>query len=117
PDNGASFMELQSGSIDIMMGLNPQDIENAEESDDLQIIRRPSMNVGYMAMNTEKEGPMSEKLVRQAINLAIDKDELITLYEGVGKAAVNPIPPSLWGYNDEIEDYGYDIEKAKELLA
>src|SRR5699024_7199315 len=43
PDNGARFMELQSGSIDIMMGLNPQDIETAEESDDLQIIRRPSM--------------------------------------------------------------------------
>lgn len=117
PDNGARFMELQAGSIDMMTGLNPQDIETAENDENLQIIRRPSMNVSYMAMNTQKEGPMSEKLVRQAINLAIDKDKLITLYEGIGKAAKNPIPPSLWGYNDEIEDYGYDVKEAKKLLA
>ena len=116
PDNGARFMELQAGSIDLMMGLNPQDIQTAEDDEELQIIHRPSMNVAYMALNTDKEGPMSEKLVRQAINLAIDKEELITLYEGIGEAAVNPIPPSLWGYNDEIEDYDYDVDEAKALL-
>lgn len=60
---------------------------------------------------------MAKKKVRQAINLAIDKKELMTLFEGIGKPAKNPIPPSLWGYNDEIEDYGYDVEKAKTLLA
>ncbi|MGY0693574.1 ABC transporter substrate-binding protein [Virgibacillus sp. FSP13] len=117
PDNGARFMELQSGSIDMMTGLNPQDIQTTEDDENLQIIRRPSMNVSYMAMNTEKEGPMTEKLVRQAINLAIDKEKLITLYEGIGKAAKNPLPPSLWGFNDDVEDYGYDVEEAKALLA
>ncbi|WP_053218643.1 ABC transporter substrate-binding protein [Virgibacillus senegalensis] len=117
PDNGARFMELQSGSIDVMNGLNPQDIAQAESDDNLQIIRRPSMNVSYMAMNTDQDGPMGEKAVRQAINLAIDKERLLTLFEGVGKAAKNPMPPSLWGYNDDIEDYGYDIEEAKKLLA
>lgn len=117
PDNGARFMELQAGTIDIMNGLNPQDIAQVDGNDSLQIIRRPSMNVGYMAMNTDKEGPMSNKLVRQAINLAIDKDKLVTLFEGMGKAAKNPMPPSLWGYNDKIEDYGYDVEEAKRLLA
>ncbi len=113
PDNGARFLELQAGSIDMMKGLNPQDIQTAEDDDSLQVIRRPSMNVSYMAFNTSKEGPMSEKLVRQAINLAIDKEELMTLYEGIGKPAKNPLPPSLWGYNDNIEDYGYDVEQAK----
>lgn len=117
PDNGARFMELQAGSIDLMNGLNPQDIGTAESDENLQIIRRPSMNVSYMAFNTDKEGPTSNKKVRQAINLAIDKESLITLFDGVGKAAKNPMPPSLWGYNDEIEDYGYDVEEAKRLLA
>ncbi|MFD1360748.1 ABC transporter substrate-binding protein [Lentibacillus salinarum] len=116
-DNSARFMELQAGSIDAMMGLNPEDIDTAEDDDGLQIIRRPSMNVSYMAMNTDKEGPMSEKKVRQAVNLAIDKDELLTLYEGIGKPSKNAIPPSLWGYNDDIEDYDYDPDEAKALLA
>lgn len=61
PDNGARFLELQAGSIDMMKGLNPQDIQTAEDDDSLQVIRRPSMNVSYMAFNTSKEGPMSEK--------------------------------------------------------
>ncbi|WP_232225561.1 ABC transporter substrate-binding protein [Oceanobacillus manasiensis] len=117
PDNGARFMELQSGSIDMMTGLNPQDIQTIDADENLQIIERPSMNVSYMAMNTDKEGPLAEKEVRQAINLAIDKEKLVSLYEGIGKPAKNPLPPSLWGFNDDIEDYGYDIEKAKELLA
>ncbi|NAP00892.1 ABC transporter substrate-binding protein, partial [Halomonas sp. MG34] len=73
PDNGARFMELQSGSIDMMTGLNPQDIQTIDADESLQIIERPSMNISYMAMNTDKEGPLAEKAVRQAINLAIDK--------------------------------------------
>ncbi|WP_255247496.1 ABC transporter substrate-binding protein [Paucisalibacillus globulus] len=117
PDNGARFMELQAGTIDLMTGLNPQDISTAEGDDALQIIRRPSMNVAYMAMNTDKEGPLSDKRVRQAINMAVNKEELIALYEGIGKEAKNPIPPSLWGYNDDIEAYPFDVEKAKALLA
>lgn len=117
PDNGARFMELQAGTIDLMADLNPQDIGTAEGDDSLQVIRRPSMNVAYLAMNTAKEGPLADKLVRQAINLAVNKEELVSLYEGIGEAAKNPIPPSLWGYNDEIEDYGYDVEQAKALLA
>ncbi|MFD2210148.1 ABC transporter substrate-binding protein [Virgibacillus halophilus] len=117
PDNGARFMELQAGTIDLMNGLNPQDIQTVEGDDNLQIIRRPSMNVAYMAMNTDKDGPMAEKKVRQAINMAVDKKQLITLFEGVGKAAKNPLPPSLWGYNDDVKDYDFDPDKAKALLA
>jgi peptide/nickel transport system substrate-binding protein len=117
PDNGARFMELQAGTIDLMTGLNPQDIGTAEGDDALQIIRRPSMNVAYMAMNMDKEGPLADKRVRQAINMAVNKEELIELYEGIGKEAKNPIPPSLWGYNDDVEPYAYDVEKAKALLA
>lgn len=116
PDNGARYMELQAGSIDLMTGLNPQDIAGVEDNEDLQIIRRPSMNVAYMALNTDKE-ELSDKRVRQAINYAVNKEEIMTLFEGIGKAAKNPMPPSLWGYNDDIEDYSYDPEEAKRLLA
>lgn len=117
PDNGARLMELQAGSIDLMNGLNPQDIKTVEDDSNLQIIRRPSMNVSYLALNTMKEGPLQDKRVRQAINLAVDKEKLLTLFEGIGKPAKNPMPPRLWGYNDDVKDYGYDPDEAKRLLA
>lgn len=34
----------------------------------------------------------------------------------LAKAAKNLIPPTMWGYNDDVKDYAYDPAKAKELL-
>ena len=62
--------------------------------------------------------PFDKKEVRQAINYAIDKQAIVdSFFEGRAEIAKNPMPPSISGYNDEIEGYAYDPEKAKELLA
>ncbi|MBD4685260.1 ABC transporter substrate-binding protein, partial [Xanthomonas citri pv. citri] len=37
-------------------------------------------------------------------------------YQGTGSAAKNPMPPTIWGYNDEVQDYEYNPEKAKAIL-
>ncbi len=47
----------------------------------------------------------------------MNKEAIIkAVYQGAGVAAKNLIPPTMWGYNDDIKDYGYDPEKAKALL-
>lgn len=117
PDNSARFLELQAGTIDMMDGLNPDDVAAAKANDQFQVILRPSMNVGYLAMHTEKK-PFDNVLVRQAINHAVNKQAIIdAFFAGLAKPAKNPMPPSLWGYNDDIVPYEYDPAKAKELLA
>jgi len=117
PDNSARLMELQSGKIDAAIDINPDDVEKVKQDPNLQLLLRPSMNVGYLAMNNEKN-PLNNVKVRQAINHAINKNALIeAFYAGLAKPAKNPLPPSLWGYNDDIQDYAYDQAKAKALLA
>ena len=70
-----------------------------------------------MAFNTEK-APFTDKRVRQALSMAINKQAIIdVVFQGAGKAAKNPIPPTIWSYNDEVKDYPYDPEKAKAMLA
>ena len=55
--------------------------------------------------------------MRQALTMAVNKQAIIdAVYQGAGQAAKNLIPPTMWGYNDEIKDYAYDPEKAKALL-
>ena len=62
--------------------------------------------------------PFDNVKVRLAINHAIDKATIIKdLYQGRGIPAKSPIPPTLWSYDDSIEDYAYDPELAKQLLA
>ena len=74
------------------------------------------MNVGYLAMNMDRP-PFDNRLVRLALNHAIDKNALIdNFYQGRALPAQNPIPPTLWGYNDAIEPYPYDPQKARQLL-
>lgn len=55
--------------------------------------------------------------VRQALNYAINKDAIIeSVYQGSGEKAKNPLPPTMWSYNDNVKDYEYNPEKAKALL-
>ncbi len=116
PENTARLNSLTNGEIDIMDGLNNSDEATVLGNDKLQIIERPSMNVGYLGLTTTRK-PFDNKLVRQAINHAIDKKSIIDAFYG-GKAdpAVNPMPSSIEGYNDAIEPYPYDLDKAKALL-
>jgi len=117
PDNSARLNALLKGEIDIMEDLNPSDLEQVEKNKDLQVFKRPPMNVGYLGLTTTR-GPLQNKLVRQALNHAVDKQAIIdAFYAGQAEPAKNPMPPTIPGYNDAIQDYPYDLEKAKQLLA
>ena len=117
PDNSARLNALMSGEVDLIDGVNYSDIPQIEANPNLQVFNRPSMNVAYLGLTVTRE-PFDNKLVRQAINHAIDKEAIISaFYEGAAQPAVNPMPPVIAGYNDEIKGYEYDPEKAKELLA
>jgi peptide/nickel transport system substrate-binding protein len=116
-DNSARLLELQAGSIDLMEFLNPDDIPTVKNDANLQLIVRPSMNVGYLWWNVEKE-PFGKLDVRRAIAHAVNKRAIVEkLFGSIGIPAKNMLPPSLWGYNDAVLDYEYDPAKAREYLA
>ncbi|WP_046225563.1 ABC transporter substrate-binding protein [Paenibacillus dauci] len=117
PDNTARFNALQNGEIDLMEDLSPDDLATLESNPDLQKFNRPPFNVAYLGFNTAKK-PFDNPKVRVALNYAVDKKGIIdAFFAGQAEAAVNPIPPTLWGYNKSVEDYPFDLAKAKQLLA
>jgi dipeptide transport system substrate-binding protein len=117
PDAAVRYAKLKAGECHVMPYPNPADVEAMKADPDLNMLEQEGLNVGYLAFNTEKK-PFDDKRVRQAINMAIDKQAIIdAIYLGAGKAAKNPLPPTIWSYNDAIEDYPYDPAKAKALLA
>ena len=70
------------------------------------------MNVGYLAMNMDLP-PFNNKLVRLAINHAINKQAIVdNFYSGLAIPAKNPFPPLLWGYNDDVKPYNYNPARA-----
>jgi peptide/nickel transport system substrate-binding protein len=117
-DNSVRLLELESNSIDGMDGINPDDLERIEKNKNLYVLKQPGMNVGYLAFNTEKY-PFNNRNFRLAINYAVNKEALVKAFFAngkVGEVAKNPIPPTIWSYNDNIKPYEYNVEKAKELI-
>lgn len=95
---------------------NPADIARMKEDKNITLLEQPGLNVGYLSFNTEKK-PLDDVKVRQALTYAVNKEAIIkAVYQGAGQAAKNLIPPTMWGYNDDVKDYTYDPEKAKQLL-
>lgn len=73
----------------------------------------------YLALNSKPSGPIQNKLVRQAINMAIDKQKLVKLQNGRAAVANQILPPLMPGYEQNLPsdvNYQYDITKAKQLL-
>lgn len=55
--------------------------------------------------------------VRLAVSYAINKEKLVEKhFAGLAKPAKSLVPPSLWGFNEEVEPYPYDPERAKQYL-
>jgi peptide/nickel transport system substrate-binding protein len=115
-DNRDRLLELKTGAIDAMDGISAETLVELHRNEALRVVTTPGLNVGYLGMNTEKK-PFDQLLVRRAINHAINKQNLVKLlYRGMAIPAKNPIPPTLWGYADEVVDYDHDPRKARELL-
>jgi dipeptide transport system substrate-binding protein len=116
PDASVRKQKLEAGECHVMPYPNPGDVAALKANPDLQVMEQEGLNIGYLAFNTEKK-PFDNKLVRQALNYAVNKKAIIdAVFQGAGQAAKNPIPPTMWSYNDAVQDFSYDPEKAKALL-
>lgn len=117
PDATARYLALKKGEVDLIDFPSAEDLLAIESDGNMKVIQQEGLNVGYLAFNCMKK-PFDNKLVRQAINYAINKQEIIAgVYGKAGSVAKNPMPPTLWAYNNNIKDYEYNPEKAKQLLA
>ena len=117
PDASVRWAKLQKGECHVMPYPNPADLDAIRKDPNIKVLEQPGLNVGYLAYNTTKK-PFDDVRVRKAINMAIDKQAIIDgVYLSTGVAAKNPIPPTMWSYNDAIKDDPFDPAAAKKLLA
>ncbi len=117
PDPSVRWQKLQAGECQVIAYPNPADLDAIRANPDVNLLQQEGLNVGYLAFNTEKK-PFDDKRVRQALNMAINKQAILdAVFQGSGEVAKNPIPPTIWSYNNDVKDYPYDPDAAKKLLA
>ncbi|NND49273.1 MAG: ABC transporter substrate-binding protein [Rhizobiales bacterium] len=116
-DASVRYQKLKAGECHIMPYPNPADIAAMREDADVNLMEQEGLNVGYLAYNTQM-APFDNARVRKALNMAINKQAIIdAVFQGAGKIAKNPIPPTIWSYNEATTDDGYDPDAARKILA
>jgi len=116
-DASVRYQKVKAGECHVMPYPNPADIEAMTADADIELLQQEGLNVGYLAYNT-MIAPYDNVNVRKALNMAIDKQAILdAVFQGSGKAAKNPIPPTIWSYNQATVDDSYDPEAAKAMLA
>lgn len=117
PDASVRYQKVQAGECHVMAYPNPADIQAMKDDPNIVVMEQEGLNVGYLAYNTTVP-PYDNAKVRRALNMAIDKQGIIdVVFQGSGQIAKNPIPPTMWSYNDAVVDDPYDPEAAKAALA
>jgi len=117
PDASVRYQKLKANECQVMPYPNPADLEAMGKDADINLLQKEGLNVGYMAYNT-KVAPFDNPKVRKALNMAINKPAILdAVFQGAGKVAKNPIPPTIWSYNDAVVDDPYDPAAAKKILA
>jgi ABC-type transport system substrate-binding protein len=118
-DPTVAVLKLKSGELDIVGdGIPPAQFAEAmaDPANKDLIAVGDQLHTGYLTMNVTM-APFDNLKVRQAVNMAINKERIVKLINGRAVPATQALPPAMPGYNPDNAGYAYDPEKAKALLA
>ncbi len=118
PEAGARVAALRTGGTDLITNVPYQFQIQLTGGQNTKLVSTRSYRQLFIAFNTLQPGPQQNKLVRQAINYAVDVPAIVkNVLGGRGYELSSPIPSNYVGYDASVPGYKHDVAKAKELLA
>ncbi|MEO1018287.1 MAG: ABC transporter substrate-binding protein [Pseudomonadota bacterium] len=117
-DANARVSEMLSGGIDLMVEVPPDNVSLFADDPQFQMFEQAGPHLWFLILNV-KEPPFDDVRMRQALNYAIDKETLVNdVLQGTATVATGPTPAAFaWAYNESLEPYPHDQEKAKALIS
>ncbi|WP_373604470.1 ABC transporter substrate-binding protein [Vibrio sp. UCD-FRSSP16_30] len=111
-----TLAKLLRGECDVLFSPRSSQIPTIQAHPDLTLQASPSMNVSFVALRTLNPA-LSDKRVRKALNLAINRNAIIdSVYYGYGSAAYSVLPPESWAYQQNSSQVRYDRNYARALI-
>src|SRR5258705_13020250 len=116
PDDTMRGLELQKGSIDLIVNDLPPDIVHQFEGKTFSIAKSPGLDYIYLGVNM-LDPVLKDRRVRHAIGYAIDRHAIVDyLRRGLARPATGLIPSQAWAYEPDIFQFTYDPNRARQLL-
>ena len=113
PEDQTRLSALQTGEVDIVRGLLPEQLAQAPAT-----ASALGPTYSFLRLSNLAGSPVADKRVRQALNYAIDKETLLKqLFGGQGSVLLGELAgPEVFGFNPSLQPYPYDVDRAKSLL-
>jgi peptide/nickel transport system substrate-binding protein len=119
PDHASLFTAFVNGEIDGISQVLAQDLPVAVERDDLELfsaVKSEYLTVIFNLANPDVEF-LQDKRVRQALMYGLDRQRLVDeVAAGQGVLAHSIFLPENWAYSPDVPKYGYEPERAAQLL-
>lgn len=115
-DGDVRVANLLSGSVDVIVPLEPRDIESVEAAGEYEAVLYDHLGWRAFVPNITRP-PFDDPLVRRAVAHAIDRESLANVvYDGSVVPLISPFPPNTMGYDETLEAPEYDPDAARALL-
>ena len=117
PDSTMRGLELQKGTVDLVVNdIDPDIAHQLEEDRNLRVVTGPGTDYQYIGLNL-RDPLLADKRVRHAIAHAIDRQAIVDyLRRGQAQPAVGLIPPVSWAFEPDVRGFSQDRARAKQLL-
>lgn len=116
PRSALRLAKLITGECDISVFPAQSELDAIRDNEQLELLEKPGLNVGFWAFNTQKP-PFDNPDVRRALAMAIDKNTLLdTVYFGSARRAIGVLPPTSWAHQANADDINYNPVQARRLL-
>lgn len=108
---------LEGGDADLVTRIPIENYDSFQNNPDYTYYEEPSF-FNYVGFFNVLRPPLDDVKVRQALSYAIPYDDIIAIgAKGLGTQSRGPVPAGVWPWSEDVNQYTYDLEKAKELLA
>lgn len=115
-DQNVMAQSLMFNSLDLITYVSPRDLGEVMGDHKLSVLPYDALSFSFFGMNTSR-GVLRDKRVRQAIGLALNRQEMLeAFFQGKGRLISGPFPPTSWAYNLDVKALGFDAARAKALL-
>lgn len=117
PESSSRTIALETGEIDIIESVPPVDIPRILNNKNIKTVSQTSTALTYVSYNM-RNAPFDDLRVRQALSCAVDKEAIIDVVcEGYATVVNTIYPPAMPSFDENLNLYPYDIERAKKLIS
>jgi peptide/nickel transport system substrate-binding protein len=115
PDSNTRTLELRSGEVDVADAIPYNQVESLDAADGVSVEVADSLKWDSIFLDTQKP-PLDEVEVRQALAYATPTDQILDAVLFGNAQVANSQIPRVKYWDESVQPYPYDIDKAKELL-